>query len=55
VASVHSLAGRALQVLERNDTALFVKPGPRVHPFQWNSDSVPHIVFHDAGDRAEGA
>ena len=37
--SVHSLVGPALDVLERNDTGLFVKPGPRVYPFQWNWDS----------------
>jgi glycogen debranching enzyme len=34
-----SLAERALEVLRRNDTGLFVKPGPRVYPFQWNWDS----------------
>ena len=37
--SAHSLVGPALDVLERNDTGLFVKPGPRVYPFQWNWDS----------------
>lgn len=33
------LVSRALAVLRRNDTGLFVKPGPRVYPFQWNWDS----------------
>ncbi len=33
------LAARAVEVLERNDTGLFVKPGPRVYPLQWNWDS----------------
>lgn len=37
--SVQSLAARAAEVLRRNDTGLFVKPGPRVYPFQWNWDS----------------
>jgi hypothetical protein len=37
--SVKSLAARAVEVLRRNDTGLFVKPGPRVYPFQWNWDS----------------
>jgi glycogen debranching enzyme len=39
VTSVESLAARAIEVLGRNDTGLFVKPGPRVYPFQWNWDS----------------
>jgi len=34
-----TLAERALDVLRRNDTGLFIKPGPRVYPFQWNWDS----------------
>ena len=34
-----SLADRAIEVLRRNDTGLFVKPGPLVYPFQWNWDS----------------
>jgi glycogen debranching enzyme len=33
------LVRHALAVLRRNDTGLFVKPGPRVYPFQWNWDS----------------
>jgi glycogen debranching enzyme len=33
------LVDRARAVLSRNDTGLFVKPGPRVYPFQWNWDS----------------
>jgi glycogen debranching enzyme len=33
------LVQRALAVLNDNDTGLFVKPGPRVYPFQWNWDS----------------
>lgn len=33
------LVDRALAVLTHNDTGLFVKPGPRVYPFQWNWDS----------------
>lgn len=37
--AVQSLAARAAEVLRRNDTGLFVKPGPRVYPFQWNWDS----------------
>lgn len=37
--SAQSLTARAVEVLERNDTGLFVKPGPRVYPFQWNWDS----------------
>jgi glycogen debranching enzyme len=37
--SIESLADRAAEVLRRNDTGLFVKPGPRVYPFQWNWDS----------------
>jgi glycogen debranching enzyme len=39
VTSAQSLAARAVAVLNRNDTGLFVKPGPRVYPFQWNWDS----------------
>jgi glycogen debranching enzyme len=39
VTSAQSLAARAAEVLRRNDTGLFVKPGPRVYPFQWNWDS----------------
>jgi len=39
VTSVQSLAARAVEVLRRNDAGLFVKPGPRVYPFQWNWDS----------------
>jgi hypothetical protein len=39
VQSVQSFAARAVEVLRRNDTGLFVKPGPRVYPFQWNWDS----------------
>ncbi len=34
-----SLAGRAVEVLRRNDSGSFVKPGPSVYPFQWNWDS----------------
>jgi glycogen debranching enzyme len=34
-----SLFDRAVDVLRRNDTGSFVKPGPRVYPFQWNWDS----------------
>jgi glycogen debranching enzyme len=34
-----SLATRAVEVLRRNDTGAFVKPAPRVYPFQWNWDS----------------
>jgi glycogen debranching enzyme len=34
-----SLADRAVQVLRRNDCGGFVKPGPRIYPFQWNWDS----------------
>ena len=37
--AVQSLAARAAEVLRRNDTGLFVKPAPRVYPFQWNWDS----------------
>jgi hypothetical protein len=37
--SLQSLAARAAEVLRRNDTGLFVKPAPRVYPFQWNWDS----------------
>lgn len=37
--SAQSLAARAAEVLRRNDTGPFVKPGPRVYPFQWNWDS----------------
>jgi glycogen debranching enzyme len=33
------LAHRALAVLRRNDTGLFVKPAPAVYPFQWIWDS----------------
>ena len=33
------LVQHALAVLSHNDTGLFVKPGPRVYPFQWNWDS----------------
>jgi glycogen debranching enzyme len=33
------LVQQALAVLRHNDTGLFVKPGPRVYPFQWNWDS----------------
>jgi glycogen debranching enzyme len=33
------LVSRALAVLRHNDTGLFVKPSPRVYPFQWNWDS----------------
>ncbi len=33
------LAERALAVLGRNDTGLFVKPSLRLYPFQWNWDS----------------
>jgi glycogen debranching enzyme len=33
------LSDRALAVLRRNDTGLFVKPAPAVYPFQWNWDS----------------
>jgi hypothetical protein len=39
VTSVHSLVRRAVDVLERNDTGLFDKPGPRVYPFRRNWDS----------------
>lgn len=35
----HQLGDRALSVLRRNDTGLFVKPAPAVYPFQWNWDS----------------
>lgn len=34
-----SLAQRAVEVLERNDAGSFIKPGPRVYPYQWNWDS----------------
>jgi glycogen debranching enzyme len=34
-----SLLQDAVGVLRRNDTGTFVKPGPRVYPFQWNWDS----------------
>jgi glycogen debranching enzyme len=34
-----SLADRAVEVLRRNDTGLYVKPGPYFYPFQWNWDS----------------
>jgi glycogen debranching enzyme len=34
-----SLFDGAVAVLRRNDTGVFVKPGPRVYPFQWNWDS----------------
>src|SRR6266511_828546 len=34
-----SLADRAVEVLRRNDSGRFVKPGPSVYPFQWNWDS----------------
>jgi glycogen debranching enzyme len=33
------VADRALAVLARNDTGLFVKPSLRLYPFQWNWDS----------------
>jgi glycogen debranching enzyme len=36
---MNHLAAKAIEVLRRNDTGLFVKPGPRVYPFQWNWDS----------------
>jgi glycogen debranching enzyme len=36
---VDSLAASAADVLRRNDTGRFVKPGPRAYPFQWNWDS----------------
>jgi glycogen debranching enzyme len=39
MAAERALAARAIEVLRRNDTGLFVKPGPRVYPFQWNWDS----------------
>jgi glycogen debranching enzyme len=39
VRSSTSLADRAAEVLRRNNTGLFVKPGPRMYPFQWNWDS----------------
>jgi glycogen debranching enzyme len=39
VSSAPALAERALDVLRKNDTGLFFKPGPRVYPFQWNWDS----------------
>jgi glycogen debranching enzyme len=34
-----SLSASAIDVLRRNDTGSFVKPGPYVYPFQWNWDS----------------
>jgi glycogen debranching enzyme len=34
-----SLSAKAIDVLRRNDTGSFVKPGPSVYPFQWNWDS----------------
>ena len=37
--AVQPLAVRATDVLRRNDAGVFVKPGPRVYPFQWNWDS----------------
>jgi glycogen debranching enzyme len=39
VANLSRLAGRALGVLRKNDTGLFVKPAPEVYPYQWNWDS----------------
>ena len=37
--SARALAERALAVLRANDTGDFIRPGPRVYPFQWNWDS----------------
>jgi glycogen debranching enzyme len=34
-----ALAAAALAVLRENDTGRFVKPSPRLYPFQWNWDS----------------
>ena len=34
-----TLARDAAEVIERNDTGLFVKPSQRLYPFQWNWDS----------------
>jgi glycogen debranching enzyme len=34
-----TLVRDAVEVLERNDTGLFVKPSQRLYPFQWNWDS----------------
>jgi glycogen debranching enzyme len=34
-----SIVGRAVALLERNDTGTFVKPSSRLYPFQWNWDS----------------
>jgi hypothetical protein len=34
-----TLADRALDVLRRNDTGTYVRPGPLAYPFQWNWDS----------------
>lgn len=49
-----ALAERALAVLRENDTGRFVKPSPRLYPYQWNWDSA-FVVIGLAGvdpDRA---
>ena len=37
--SVHSLVRRAVELLDRNDTGLLLKPAPRVSRFRRNWDS----------------
>jgi glycogen debranching enzyme len=49
-----SLADRAVEVLRRNDTGSFVKPGPLVYPFQWNWDSALVAIGFAWVDPARG-
>jgi len=48
------LADQALAVLRDNDTGRFVKPSPRLYPFQWNWDSA-FVVIGLAGVDPERA
>jgi glycogen debranching enzyme len=45
-----SLADDALAVLRENDTGRFVKPSPRLYPFQWNWDSAFVVIGLAAAD-----